>query len=55
MQLRCIITGKQTNQLTCFDEGKKRALNSQTVRAKVNPHIEPTVDQAIDNHQALTQ
>ena len=29
-----IIRGKQSNQFTYCDETKKRALNSQTVRAK---------------------
>ena len=33
--LRCILTGKQPNYYC--DETKKMALNSQTVRAKMNP------------------
>ena len=37
--MQCIITGKQPNYLTYCDETKKRALNSQTVIAKENPHL----------------
>ena len=39
--MQCIITGKQPNQLTNCDETMKRALNTQTVRAKENPPVEP--------------
>ena len=35
--MQFVITGKRQNQLTYCDETKKRAPNSQTVRAKENP------------------
>ena len=37
--MQCIITGKQPNQLTNCDKTMKRALNSQTVRAKETPQL----------------
>ena len=37
--MQCIITGKRSNQLTYCDETKKKALNSQTVRAKENTQL----------------
>ena len=33
-------TEKQPSQLIFYDETKKKAINSQTVRAKENPSIE---------------
>ena len=38
--IQCIATGRQSNVLTYCDETKKRALNSQTDRAKENPLVE---------------
>ena len=37
--MQYIITGEQPNQLTNCDKTKKRALNTQTVRAKEYPQL----------------
>ena len=52
--MQCVIAEKQPNRSTYCDDTKKRAFNSQTVRAKENPSL-AAVGPMIDKHQTLSQ
>ena len=45
-----IITGEQSNHLTCCDETKNRAFTSQKVRAKDSPKLSHGVPSQIQIH-----